>query len=111
MGGIAPVGTKITRQVSVRWALNKSIVVAQITTVFEGRAPVVSTEDCLLEPQGKQIAPLDLLARRERFGVWSKDGDDWLLKWSNAMANGVVGCSRAFAMRENRARHVGVASH
>ena len=63
----APVGTKITRQVSVRWALNKSIIVAQITTTLEGLRARRIDGDRLLGFQGKANRPLNLLAGWERF--------------------------------------------
>ena len=86
----APVGTKITRQVSVRWALNKSIMVAQITSTSEGRAPVVSSEIASWDPKAKQIVHSIYSPDGNGSGVWSKDGDEWLLQWTNATAKEVV---------------------
>ena len=67
--------------------INKSIMIADITTRIEGRPAVRLMEIASWEPKAKQIVHVILGPGENGSGVWSKEGDEWLLKWSVVSAN------------------------
>ena len=80
----APVGTKVIRRSSTRWALNKSILYIELSETTEGRPPEEWVEIVGWDPAKKQIVHWLLNpGGGSGSGVWTKNGDEWQLKWNS----------------------------
>jgi hypothetical protein len=87
----APVGTEVTRRVSVRWGLNKSVLQARVTTSIEGKPPITSLEIISWDPKAGQLVHSILSpGGGGGSGVWTQDGDEWQLKWTSVTPSGTT---------------------
>jgi hypothetical protein len=87
----APVGTKVVRRVSIRWALNRSLLIASVSTEVAGRSPVKSMEIAGWDPKSQQIVHwIFSPGGGSGSGTWSQDGDKWMLKWTSTTPRGNV---------------------
>lgn len=83
----APVGTKVVRRSSTRWALDKSILYIELSETAEGRRPEEWLEIIGWDPEKEQIVHWILSpGGGSGSGVWSNNGGEWQLKWTSQYA-------------------------
>jgi hypothetical protein len=86
---IGKAGTKITRRVSARWALNKSAIIFRMSRLVDGEPAIEWMEVAIWDPKEACIVHSILApGGSHSTGVWSKEGDELILKWSAALADG-----------------------
>lgn len=76
-------GARVVRRVSARWALNKSAIIFNMSNSVDGVPCDSWLELATWDPKAKCIAHTILLpGGSTSTGVWSKEGDKFILKWS-----------------------------
>jgi len=87
---IGKAGAQIVRRVSARWALNKSVVIFRFERLVDGKPAIQWMELASWDPREKRIVHSILVpGGSSSTGVWSKEGDELILKWSVALADGI----------------------
>lgn len=88
---LAPVGTKVVRRVSARWALNRSLLVADISTEIEGQPAFKSLEIAGWDPKSGQIVHWIFSAGGgSGSGVWAQEGGECVLNWTSTTPGGTI---------------------